>query len=41
MLTCSLSLGTPGAETETGLATPINNTFILSGETTAEGRATW
>ena len=40
MLTCNFSLGIPGADTDTGLGTPIYNTFILSGDTTADGLAT-
>src|SRR5690606_11005875 len=36
-----LSAGTPGADIEIGLSTPIYNTFIASGETTADGFATW
>src|SRR5690606_6896897 len=40
ILTLILSVGVPGAETEIGLFTPIYSTFILSGDTTAEGLAT-
>src|SRR5690606_31097744 len=39
-LTLRLSLGMPGADTEMGLSTPMYSTFIASGDTTAEGRAT-
>src|SRR5690606_2411119 len=39
-LTDKLSLGMPGADTEIGLSTPIYSTFMASGETTADGRAT-
>jgi len=41
MLMCSFSLGMPGADTDTGFGTPIYKTFILSGDTTADGFATW
>src|SRR5690606_21025975 len=38
--TIRFSRAIPGAETEIGLSTPMYSTFILSGDTTAEGRAT-
>src|ERR1700749_19966 len=41
MLTFKALLAIPGADTDTGFGTPIYNTFILSGDTTADGLATW